>query len=61
MMGQPTETTDLSSQGLMDTGPTVREPAWNRPRIGPLHVCDNPVAWYLSKASNVREGSIAGI
>ena len=27
MMGEPTKTVDLSSQELMDTGLTVREPA----------------------------------
>ena len=29
MMGKPTETADLSSWALTDSGPTVREPAWN--------------------------------
>lgn len=31
-MGQPIETADLSSQELMDAGPTVREPASYLPR-----------------------------
>lgn len=51
-MGEPTETDDLSSWKLIDAGPTVREPAWDRPRPS---VCVIIVAWSPSKASNSED------
>lgn len=32
MMGEPKETAELSSWVFMDTGTTVREPVWDRPK-----------------------------
>ena len=53
-MVEPTETDDLSSEDLMDSVPTIRKPTWDTPDLGPLHVCDNAVAWSLSEISNSR-------
>ena len=53
MMGEHTETTSLSLQELRDAGPTVTD-------LGPLHVCDNHVAWSLSKTLTVKAGPLPG-
>ena len=43
MMGEHTETGDLSLWELMDSGPTVRKHAWNQARPSVQLVCDRYV------------------
>ena len=50
MMGKPTETADLSSWELMDSGPTFRKPAWNwlMPSAPVSRLCS--LTWSMCKA-----------
>lgn len=56
MMGEPMETADLSSPELMDTGPTVRDTAWDWP-ITSASVWQSCL---LVRLLTVRVGSLPG-